>query len=629
MKKNLSVFIILLVLTSLFACREEAAPASSSVSPSSPTAVPFAEHEVVPVTEATPGVDPVIAVPSPVPDEDPVIAAPPTEAPVSLPPLPTDTPSPTPTPEPTPAPTPTPIPYDAEMEARMLKAFETDTETIRTVSTKGGLPAVLDSLGDEPQRITPFVKLEGVWRHEWIVLDTVENDSRTYLRVRPIGGTGDGYIDVRNTLETQLVAPESIYAVMVRPNGLVYSARTVAAPVVAHVDYGVLRVIGVDPEKGFAAVITGDGKTGYVEPGQIRYVSAEEFAVYLRQSSETPESNFSLEALVSDAQAYVGEPYTDSASFLYDILNAEGLHFNEVYYRFYQKPLDDETLYPKHLYVTAVYNTLLFKLFNTAGDLVTCNGEETEWAYVGSFDEIEEGDLLFFSDVSGKGNAVVPDVEVVIHGKYSGDVTDCGIYLGEGRMLTVRSGRVADVEIDQITQSTFDCARRIYPSVTDERAHFIECMISEIYDRLGTPYHSIKRTGDASYDCSGLICWIFRGYDYYRAVPKEPTLDLTAQAWSQIKELLNATSRMTFVDTGIPNGDREALKNLQRGDFVLLLNEKRNRVGHVMVYLGDNTVIHSTTIEGRYRGTLVARFRTHLQYLYYCSRRIDEIRPLN
>lgn len=628
MKRILSVFIIVFALTALLACGEEAVPEPSSVSPL-PAAEPFAEYEVVPATEATPGVDPVVVVPSPVPDEDPVIAAPPTEAPVSLPPLPTATPSPTPTPEPTPEPTPTPIPYDAEAEARMLKALNTDAETIRTVSTKGSQPSVLDSLGDDAKRVTPFAKLDGVWQHEWIVLDTVETDTRTYLHVRPIGGTGDGYIDARSVLETRLVAPESIYAVMVRPNGLVYSARSVASPVVAHVDYGVLRVIGVDSEKGFAAVVTGDGKTGYVEPDQIRYVGAEEFAAYLRQSMETPESVFSLETLVSDASDRIGEPHTDSAAFIYDLLRAEGLHFNEVYYRFYQKPLDDETLYPKHLYVTAGYNTLLFKLFNSAGNLVTCNGEETEWAYIGSYDEIEEGDILFFSDHSGKGNAVIPDVEVVIHGKYSGDVTNCGIYLGEGRMLTVRNGRVADVEIDQITQSTFDCARRISSSVTDERAHFIECMISAIYDRLGTPYHSIKRTGDAAYDCSGLICWFFRGYDYYRAVPKEPTLDLTAQAWSQVNELLNGTSRMTFVDTGIPKGDREALKNLQRGDLVLLLNEKRNRVGHVMVYLGDNTVIHSTTIDSRYRGTLVARFRSHLQRLYYCSRRIEDIRPLN
>lgn len=613
MKRILSVFIMIIALAAFLACVEEAEPEHTPVPQPTFTPVPTVDHEVVAVV--TPG-------------EDPVIAAPPTEAPVSLPPLPTATPSPTPTPEPTPEPTPTPIPFDAARETRIRKELKTDTDTILTVSTKGSMPSVLDSLGDEPQRITPFVKQDGIWRHEWIVLDTVEKETRTYLHVRPIGGTGEGYLDARNVLETQLVAPESIYAVMVRPNGLIYSARLVGSPIVAHVDYSVLRVIGVDPEKGFAAVMTDDGKTGYVEPGQIRYINEEEFAEYLRQSVETPESAFSLDKLVSDASERIGEPYADSASFLYDMLRAEGLHFNEVYYRFYQKPLDDEKLYPKHLYISAVYNSLLFKLFNSAGNLVTCNGEETEWAYIGSYDEIEEGDILFFSDTSGKGKAVVPDVEVVIHGKYSGDVTDCGIYLGEGRMLAVRSGRVADVEIDQITASTFDCARRIFPSVTDVRAHFIECMISAIYDRLGTPYSSGRRTGDAAYDCSGIICWFFRSYDYYRTFPKEPTLDLTAQAWSQVTELFSPTTHMTFIDTGIPR-DREAYKNLQRGDLILLLNEKRGKVGHVMIYLGDNTVIHSTTIDGRYRGTLVAQFRTHLQYLYYCSRRIEDIQPLN
>ena len=46
-----------------------------------------------------------------------------------------------------------------------------------------------------------------------------------------------------------------------------------------------------------------------------------------------------------------------------------------------------------------------------------------------------------------------------------------------------------------------------------------------------------------------------------------------------------------------------------------------------MVYLGDNTVIHSTTIAGRYRGTLIAKFRNHLQGLYTSSQRIESIVP--
>ncbi len=47
-----------------------------------------------------------------------------------------------------------------------------------------------------------------------------------------------------------------------------------------------------------------------------------------------------------------------------------------------------------------------------------------------------------------------------------------------------------------------------------------------------------------------------------------------------------------------------------------------------MIYLGNNTVIHSTRITGRYQGTLVARFRPHLQSLYSTSRRIESMTPI-
>lgn len=563
--------------------------------------------------------------PSALTEEDPVVAAA-TEIPETLPPVPTPTPEPTPTPTPTPVPTPTPIPYDAEEQTRKLNALVYGTETFTLVSTRGALPSILREPDTGSERITPFSRVETIYKHEWIVLDTVQTETRTFLHVRPIGGTGDGYIDARSVYETTLQQPENTYAVMVRPNGLVYTARLVDSPVVAHADYTVLRVLGIDEEKGFAAVLTSDGKTGYVQLGQIRDLTEEEFLSQLHQSCEKPESSFSPETLVADACDCIGEPYADSAMFLFDLLRSEGLHFNETYYLYYQKPLDDETLYPKHLYVSSVYNTMLFKLFNSAGDLVTCNGEETEWQYIDNYESIEAGDLLFFSDDYGKGNAVIPDVEVVVHGRYSGDLTGCGLYIGDGHMLTVRNGFVADMEIDPVTANTFDCARRICPYVIDERDHFIECMISAIYDRLGTPYHSIQRKGDASYDCSGLLCWFFRGYDYYRPFPKETTLDMTAAAWGQVTELLSPKNRIRFIDTGIT---RETLDDLQRGDIVLLLNEGRNRTGHVMVYLGNNTVIHSTRIDGRYQGTLVAKFRPHLRYLYYNSRRIDSVTPAN
>ena len=55
---------------------------------------------------------------------------------------------------------------------------------------------------------------------------------------------------------------------------------------------------------------------------------------------------------------------------------------------------------------------------------------------------------------------------------------------------------------------------------------------------------------------------------------------------------------------------------------MFLLNEKRTRIGHVMLYLGDGNVIHSTTVSDDYRGTLVAGFRPELQELYSCATRI-------
>ena len=502
------------------------------------------------------------------------------------------------------------------------------TETFLTVSTRGARPSVYSSTDPDTRKyISPFTPTEGVYAHEWLVLGTVEEDDRTYYHLRPIGGVGDGYLDVRSAQETKLTVPDSTYAVMVRPHGIMYSARTVESVTAAHANYDVVRVIGVDTEKGFAAVMNTEGKTGYVQLGQIRFVDEETFLSLLHQSCETPESTFSTEALVADACTHVGEPYANPATFLYDMLCAEGLHFNEVYYQFYQKPLEDETLYPQHLYVQPIYNALIFKLFNSAGDLVTCDGEETEWQYIGDYESIEAGDLLFFADDAGKGNAVVPDVEVVVHGPYSGDLTECGLYLGDGRMLTVRNGVVVDVEIDQISVKYFDSARRICPYVVDEKAHFIECMISSIYDRLGTPYSNARRVGDEAYDCSGLISWIYRGYDYLREYPSVPIFDLTAAAWGIVPSVCNGKNRITFQDTGIPR-NKEAFQNLQRGDLVLLLNERRNKTGHIMVYLGNNTVIHSTRIEGRYQGTLVARFRPHLQTLYSVSRRIESITPI-
>lgn len=73
----------------------------------------------------------------------------------------------------------------------------------------------------------------------------------------------------------------------------------------------------------------------------------------------------------------------------------------------------------------------------------------------------------------------------------------------------------------------------------------------------------------------------------------------------------------------------EDIPRLERGDLVFLYSETASRIGHVMVYLGDGNVIHSTTVSEEYQGTLVAGFRQELQALYACARRITSIADMS
>lgn len=570
-----------------------------------------------------------VSLATPEPTEEPAIVLKTPEAETTPIPVPTPTPVPTPEPTPTPTPSPTPIPYDAKLEAKRREALLLGTESLEFVSTRGNNPSLLKEPAAGSDRIYPFRRSDAVWQYEWIVLDRVESTDEkkdTYCHVRAVGADAEGYLYTRYAQESQLSAPESTYAMMVRPKGLIYCGRTQDAAIVAHADYTVVRVFGVTDT--YACVLTPEGKTGYAELGQLQFIDRETFETYLHQSCETPECDFDREELPERGEAYLDEPFENSAEFVYQLLNDGGLHFNEAYYRFYQKPLDNEKLYPHSLYRTDVYNSLLFKLFNSSGMHVTAGGDETEWAYIDSYEDVEPGDLLFFASTAGKGKAVLDSVEVVIHGAYSGDVSDCGVYLGEDRMLCVRKGKVAEVEIDEELLGIFDCARRIYAGVYDEKAHFIECMISMIYDRLGTPYSNARRVGDASYDCSGIINWVLRAFDYDRyRNPSDTPIEITATAFGHQEAVYSPTRTITFTDTGVNSREKSELAKLERGDFVLLLNERRTKIGHIMVYLGNNTVIHSTTIEGNYRGTLVAQFRNHLQSLYTSSRRIASITP--
>jgi cell wall-associated NlpC family hydrolase len=73
------------------------------------------------------------------------------------------------------------------------------------------------------------------------------------------------------------------------------------------------------------------------------------------------------------------------------------------------------------------------------------------------------------------------------------------------------------------------------------------------------------------------------------------------------------------------SGEQEDIPLLERGDLVFLLGETQPRISHVMIYLGDLRVIHSTTVTDVYRGTLVAGFREELQGLYSNALRIAAI----
>ena len=92
------------------------------------------------------------------------------------------------------------------------------------------------------------------------------------------------------------------------------------------------------------------------------------------------------------------------------------------------------------------------------------------------------------------------------------------------------------------------------------------------------------------------------------------------------KETCGETSVYDVTGSLCENNDKFAIQRvlpvLERGDLVYLYSTETHRVGHVMVYLGNNYVIHSTTIDEKYRGTLVAGIRPELQALYYGATRV-------
>lgn len=232
---------------------------------------------------------------------------------------------------------------------------------------------------------------------------------------------------------------------------------------------------------------------------------------------------------------------------------------------------------------------------------------------------------MFLAGYEPTEETIVPEREVILRGRYSGYITAVGVCLGND---VVRIG--VDGKLQTVTDFSnspladfFDCGRRICTTVTDEEAYLVERMISAMYDRLGTPYDKIDRTTDISYDCSSFVYTTLSNL----GVTEEPNgrfpiRESTASRLSQWETLYLGDTPLHFEKLSDELKNMEDLNELQRGDLVFLLGYQRSRVGHVMVMVGTDTVIHSTNIDEEYRFTLVARFREVLQKDYYLTKRM-------
>ena len=379
-------------------------------------------------------------------------------------------------------------------------------------------------------------------------------------------------------------------------------------------------------------VTTQEGLTGYIKASQCVVLSDEEIQRYFDAIAELQQTvdYYSPDAFLRELQA--GTEEGPMAERIYAALGRLGLDFDPFYYRVYQKALDNDERYPR-FYKEPVYNSLLFKLFNTSGSNVLYDGERTQWEYVPASGQLEKGDILFFTEALDKGSSGVLDgFEFVLKGPYSGALTGCGVYLGNRQVLLLRDGQLKAVAWTDELQKTLDSARRIHLSVFDEKQALIEDLIAQIYDCLGTPYSNFQRTGEYSFDCSGLISWLFMRMEITPVyLGRQAFHGTNASGFSGITDYFWHYQRRIHLICPLERDPQVGLSSmdaLERGDLIFLRrNEATLQVGHVMVYLGDGRVIHSTRIDEEYNGTVVANFRPALQLLYHNALRIDSFRP--
>lgn len=108
---------------------------------------------------------------------------------------------------------------------------------------------------------------------------------------------------------------------------------------------------------------------------------------------------------------------------------------------------------------------------------------------------------------------------------------------------------------------------------------------------LGTPY-SYGSTGNGSFDCSG-----FTSYAY-----KAAGIDLPHSSAGQASL-----------------GSLISQDSLQKGDLVIFNNSGNTRIGHVGIYIGDNSFIHASTNKGI---TVTSLDDSYYKERYVCARRL-------
>ena len=413
---------------------------------------------------------------------------------------------------------------------------------------------------------------------------------------------------------------------MVFANVAVYEKPSEIADVLGRESYHLVYIHNIN--KDFYFVTTQEGRTGYVKTSQVTPLSEAQLEAYLSASMQLTytAAKYSPDAFVEELLHGTGTG--DMEERVYAALCRLGLDFEPFYYRAFEKDLKDDKKYPLY-YKDDVYNSLLFKLFNSTGSLVYYDGHRTQWEYVPIDGQLERGDILFFSELPKRSKGIMEGCEFVIAGQHSGRITGCAVYLGNDSILCLQEGHV--VQLDGFAGSelfkSYDSARRIHTDIYDDKALIVEDLIAQIYDCLGTPYSNFNRTGDFSFDCSGIISWCFermelypKGYVYYKFT------ETTASGRASITDYIWHDEKLVHMVTPVTVEEgQKSLDGFERGDIVFLLNSGGGKIGHVMVYLGEGRVIHSTYINNRYSGTVVANFRRALQKLYYTSLRIESV----